>query len=370
MTPQITRLIRTLLFCILSIITTFTACSAAAESQRPYRIGVIIPLSGSVASLGDYVRKGIELGIAQLPAEERKRIEVVFEDDGFLPAQTVSAYRKLSAQGRLDAVFTIGTPPSLALVPLTERDGTILVAIGASDSAITKGRRFAFIHWVIPPLLGKTLTAEIKRRDYKRIAFVISEGTGTRADMDATLAEFATQGMTDRLVYKEAFPKDQTDYRSVVARLRERKVDAIALVMFPGALAPFVKQVRGAGLKADLVGMETFEDEGEVKSSEGVLIGCWYVNASDPSDSFIQDYKARYHEQPGWASGNAYDSLRLVAQAATLHSNDNKKVAEFLMTLKDYDGASGRYSASGDNRFTLPAALKIVTATGFERLPR
>ena len=39
-----------------------------------------------------------------------------------------------------------------------------------------------------------------------------------------------------------------------------------------------------------------------------------------------------------------------------------------LHTLRDFHGALGTYSASGDNRFTLPTAIKIVTEGGFQKL--
>ena len=352
-----------LLMCILS------AAAAPCEGKsRPYRVGVIIPLSGQVASLGHYVRNGVELGLAQLDPQERSRIELVYEDDQFQPMQSVSAYRKLTAQGPLDAVFVIGSPTGKALLPLTERDGRILMAIGASDPALAVGRKYSFIHWVIPPVLGKALVAEMKRRDYKRIALVSAEVTGAVKDMEGAAAALEDEKLAQRVVYKNTFPVDQSDYRAVVARLREKQADAVVLVLFPGALAPFVKQARAARLKADLIGMETFEDEAEVKNAEGGLLGCWYVNASDPTDAFVKDYRARYNEHPGWASANGYDALRLMARAAAAFGHDNEAIRGFLASLQEYEGAAGKYSASGDNRFTLPAALKIVTAKGFERL--
>ena len=114
--------------------------------------------------------------------------------------------------------------------------------------------------------------------------------------------------------------------------------------------------------------METFEDHNEVKNSDGILIGCQYVNAANPTEPFANDYKARYQEFPGWASANGYDSIRLLAKAALNYGNDAKATANFLSTLKDYEGASGKYSAFSDNRFTLPAALKVVTASGFDEV--
>ena len=41
---------------------------------------------------------------------------------------------------------------------------------------------------------------------------------------------------------------------------------------------------------------------------------------------------------------------------------------DFLGGVRDFSGAAGTYSASGDNRFTLPAALKQIQNSAFVKL--
>lgn len=339
----------------------------SSVQAEKYRIAVIIPLSGQVASLGRYVRNGIELARSELSAKEQDAIEVVYEDDQFQAVQTVSAYRRLKATGPVHAVVVLGSPTAQALVPLTERDGVVLIAVGASDPTIVVGKKYAFIHWVIPAALADPLAREIKKRDYKHIALISAETAGAVADLDAAKAALIRDGLGERIVHRETFPPDQTDYRTVIARFREKQVDSVVMVLFPGALAPFAKQAKAAKLAADLIGMETFEDEAEVKNAEGGLLGAWFASASDPTDEFVRSYKARFNEHPGWATGNAYDTLRLLAASAALHGVNNDAMRSYLSSLKDYRGAAGKYSASGDNRFFLPAGLRVITVAGFER---
>ena len=341
----------------------FFCCTAVAEpAARPYRIAVILPLSGQVASLGGYVRKGIELALEDLNPDERAGIELLFEDDEFDPKKTVSAYTALSQRKPLDAVFVLGSPTANALAPITERNKQILIAIGASDPGIVKDRRYAFVHWVIPPVLGQRLAEELLRRDFQRIAFITAEVSGALADTNAAVAALQERGAAGRVVYNEAFFKGDTDYRAVIGALKGKSPQAVVVVLFPGALSSFMKQARQLQVRAELVGMETFEDEGEVKAAEGAMLGAWYVNGADPAPDFVSRYRAKHGEHPGWASANGYDALVLTAHAA---SGGSEGVREHLTSLKDYRGAAGTYSASGDNRFLLPAALKQVTREGF-----
>lgn len=350
------------------ILLALVLCAPAYAETRPLRIAAIIPLSGQVASLGTYVKRGIDLALRDLPEDQRKLVDVVYEDDEFDPAKTITAYRKLKSAGPVDAVFVVASPPANALGPITEADHTILIAIGASDPSIAVGKTYSFIHWVIPPVLGEALSTELARRKLKRVAFVVAEVTGAVADADAAEAAIRQAGRGDTIVYRENFAKETTDYRSALTAIRQKKADAVVAALFPGALASFAKQFREMKISAELVGMETFEDEGEVKASGGALVGGWYVNAADSAASFVDRYRKEYNEHPGWGSGNAYDATQLMARAAMHAGTDHEGIRTFLMSVKHYDGAAGRYSSSGDNRFTLPAALKQVTEQGFEPL--
>lgn len=184
--------------------------------------------------------------------------------------------------------------------------------------------------------------------------------------MNATLTAAEDIGITERIVYKEMFPKDQTDFRTTLLSLRKKQVDAVVVLFFSGSLSSFAKQFRASSISAELIGMESFEDPAEVEAAVGALDGCWYVNAADPQAWFIKDYRKRYGSEPAWGSANGYDALTLLAAAVSATDDSSKEVVAYLRAVKDYAGAAGTHSASGDNRFTLPAALKRVTATGFE----
>jgi branched-chain amino acid transport system substrate-binding protein len=363
------RIFKTISACLIAIFVGSTLFSASADTpQRKYRIAVIIPLTGPVASLGLYVKRGIDLSYEGLPKETRALVDITYQDDQFDPIKTVTAYRGLKGSSSVDAVFVIGSSTANALSPILERDKTILLAIGASDPTIAVGKKFSFIHWVIPSVLGEKLAPELKRRDFKRIGFISAESSGAIADTEAAIESLKKIGLGDRIVYHQTFDKGETNFQSAFVQLRDKKADAVVALLFPGALSSFAKQFKAMQLPAELVGMETFEDEGEVKAAQGALLGAWYVNASDPTDEFVQEYKARYNEHPGWGTGNGYDSLRLVVNAVKSVGTDNNKVREYLGSIKDYSGATGKFSSSGDNRFTLPAALKKITDKGFEPL--
>lgn len=353
---------------ILLALTQIVPISLSAESET-YRIAAIIPLSGQIASLGNYVKNGIELAISELSPEQRKKVSIVYEDDQFNPTNTISAYRRLNSFEKLDAVIVLGSPTAKALSHISENDETILIAIGASDATIVHQKRYTFIHWVTPEALGDKLVQGIINKDLKRIAFVVSEVEGAIAAADGVSNALKEEGKSEFIVYRQNFPLDQTDFRTALLRIKQRNADAVVVVLFPGSLSLFAKQFQVMQLPAELIGIETFEDEAEVKASNGALNGTWYANASQGTSEFVSQYRKRFGTQPGWGAANAYDTIKLISAATKQVGSSGDKISDFLRNVKNYKGAAGTYSATGDNRFTLPASLRVVTDKGFEDYP-
>ncbi len=350
------------------VISSVSANANANDRDRPYHIALIAPLSGPVAFLGEQVRKGATLALESLDPLVRNKITFTVKDDQFDPKQTLAAYYQLEVQGGVDAVIVVGSPPANALAPIIEKKDQVLVAVAASDPEIVKERTKSFIHWVIPSELAKPLVDEILRRDYRKIGLIAAEVSGTLADINAVEAELSLRGHGDRIAYKAAFLRDELDFKSAINTMKVKKVDGVIAVLFPPSVSIFAKQLRQLQLKAELIGMETFEDEAEVKAAAGALEGAWFVTAAHPSSSFAEKFRARWGDGPGIASGNGYDAITMVAQGVSESKLSVEAMSQYLHTKSDFTGACGTYSASGDNRFTLPAALKRVQGTTFPHL--
>jgi branched-chain amino acid transport system substrate-binding protein len=354
---------------ILPLIVLLSFSSSYAEPKK-LRIALLAPLSGPVAFLGEQVRKGCVLAVEQLPAPIKERVQFTVQDDQFDTKQSLSAYHQLDSTGGVDVLLVTGSPPANALGPIIEKKDQLLVAVAASDPEIVKGRKKSFIHWVIPSQLAAPLAEEILRRDLKRIAVIAAEVSGTLADADALKDELTRRGEGNRIVYSASFGREVVDFKSSISAMKSKQVDAVVAVLFPPAVSTFARQLRNLHPKAELIGMETIEEESEVKAAGGALEGAWYVTAAAPSGAFIEAYRARFGEAPGMASGNGYDTIQMIVAGISDQHAGVSEVAEHLRSVKGFQGASGVYSASGDNRFTLPAALRIVENGEFKSLSR
>jgi len=351
-----------LTFAIFTIAAVIAFDGAEAQVRTKLRVGAILALTGDGASWGEALRNGMSLALEDLPPDTRRKLDLQYEDDAFNPMNTVSAFNKMLNTTGLDAVITVSSGTSKALAPIAEGKKVTLLAI-ASDPEICRGRKFVFNFWVTPEEELRLLLPEAVRRGYKNIARITSVHAGSLAAVAAL--DQISQGEL-KTVLDEQYPMDVRDFRSFIAKVRAAKnVDAILLTLLPPQLGIFARQAREAGLSQPFFGWETLEDLSEIKSARGALEGAWYVNAGDGRDSFMNRYRARFPESSIYGAANGYDAIMLFARALERDQAPNR-LHNFLAELKNFEGVLGTYSATGDQRFSLPAALKVVSGTGFE----
>ena len=166
-----------------------------------------------------------------------------------------------------------------------------------------------------------------------------------------------------KIEFDEEHNPDVRDFKPFLAKLRGRTdLDAVlVLLMVNGQCGLFAKQAREMGLKIPLFNIEGFEDAHEQALAQGALTGHWYVTNADPSGEFLAAYRRRYPQDSIFAAGNGHDAMLLLAAAAGKNLK-SEALNRFLHEVRDFKGVLGTFSATEDNRFTLPAAVKEVTA--------
>lgn len=340
---------------------------SVADTVSELRIAAILPLSGEAASIGAACRNGMIMALDSLPEQTRNKLDITYEDDGLVPARSISALNKIMSQGRVDLVLNLSSGTAKALVTLTEAKRIPFLAV-ASDYEVGKGRTYAFNFWVTPEEEVRVLIPEMKRRGYKRIARIHTTQSGVLYAKD--VFDRLNAGAID-IVLSEDYDPDVKDFRTFLTKLRakEKETDAVMIFLMPGQLHLFARQMREMGIFLPLFGAEMFEDAQEVALARGALDGAWYVNAGDGDGTFLQGYRQRFPGASSFGAANCHDAVMLAARAEE-RGVARERLHEYLATLEKFSGALGTYSATGDQRFSLPAALKVVTKDGFETIAR
>ncbi|MCC6954953.1 MAG: ABC transporter substrate-binding protein [Deltaproteobacteria bacterium] len=347
-----------------------TSNIASAEDAGVLRVGVIAPFSGDAATFGNSIRHGMEIAFAKLDPAVRDSIDLRFEDDALVPVRTVSAFRFLKSSYQPDVVISVASGTSNALAPVAETTGTPLIAV-ASDPAICRGRKHVVNFWVTPETEAQLLVQELKRRGIRRVTRVVTEHDGTIAVARAMDAEPGAP----EVVLSEEIPNQVRDFRPFLLKAKKQDFDGFVVILLPGQVGLFARQAREQRFSQQLIGIETFEDLSEVKSSGGALIGGWFVTGASPEGRFAAEFAMKHPGESAAVAAAGHDIVKLLGvgvSTGALQLTDDvaPKLRQYLHSVKDFTGASGVFSSTDDNRFTLPATVKVVTSNGFEEQNR
>lgn len=330
------------------------------------KVGVILPLSGEAASMGNAFKNGMEMALENLDEKTRAKMELVWEDDGLQAAKTVTAFKKLADVDGIDMVINISSGTSNAIAPLAESKQMPFLAVG-SDKEIVEGRDWVVKLWVSAENEVGVMVPEVEKRGMKKLAQITAVQAGFILVRD--IFDEAILGKEIEVILKEDVLPDVKDFRSFIAKIKgNSEVEGIEVNLMFGQLGLFAKQVREAGIEVPIFGFEVFEDANEVKLSNGALVGEWFVNGDDPDPDFERKYWENFPGASFFTAPNGHDAIALIGAAIEEVGIDPAKINEWLHNVEGFQGALGTFSASGRNDFTLPAAVKIVTEDGFEKL--
>lgn len=322
----------------------------------PRRIGVIAPLTGTTSTFGVSVKNSVELANEMYGGGTD--IQFLFEDDEFLPQKTISAAKKLIQQDKVDGLIVFGTPTSLAVAPVAEQEKKPLVALSILESLV-EGKHYVMKHWVTARAENDLIGKEIRARGYKTVAIVAAQNDAT-----LFLKKLFLEGQHPDVVVNEEFPRGETDFRSIVSRIRASKPDAVYNLLWAPQPGVFNRQLRDLGYAGQVFGTHNIEDANEVKASQGALEDTWFVTADDrAAKEYLKRYEEKYHALPTAGGVNAFDVAKIFIEIS-----ETPNLNESLHNLKNFSGALGRYSATSKNDFEIPAIRKIVRNGGFQVL--
>ncbi len=178
------------------------------------KVGVIQPLSGSVAASGNYVRMGAEIGRDWINAKGGvlgRKVELLIEDNKSDPKEAATAAEKLIVRDKVPVIVGAwGSSMTLAAMPKLEEYGVPMIVETSSASTITK-RGNPWVFRISPPSEMEALGLEkymkdlgIKQADFLAVNTDWGRGAvGAFGDLlkrsggQVGTAEFMEQAATD-----------------------------------------------------------------------------------------------------------------------------------------------------------------------------
>lgn len=338
------------------------------QEQNVIKIGATLPLSGDAAVWGKNTQEGIELALKEVNSSggvlERK-IRVVYEDTQALPKQGVSAYQKLTAVDKVQAIIDDSVSSvTLAMAPLAERDRVVILSTGATSPKISGIGKYIFRIWNSDAYEGEIAAKyAFEKLKLRTIAILyINNEYGKGLDSVFT-SEFENLG--GKIVTSESFAQNATDMRTQLTKIAGKNPEALYLVGYPKEIPIALKQARELGLRTRFLGTVAMQDPQLIQTAGIAAEGLIFPYPKDPTGAHIErfkkSFKEKYGKEPGITVDVGYDALKIITKAIELTgSYSGEDIRKALKLLKDYPGVSGTMTFDANGDVHKPMGIKTI----------
>ena len=327
--------------------------SASAYAEDTVKIGVIQPLTGSVAYNGTTDVNGIKLALGEINARGGvlgKKVELVIEDGQCKPANSVNAGEKLPQRDKVVALIgAICSSATAAIMPVAQSSKVPLVTGVSSAANLTeKGNAWFFRATETDALLAKSFAKIlVNQLKLKKVAYIGVNDDFGRGGVEEFEKQMSALGATT--VMKEYFEHGTSDFYTLLTKLKASGADGAFVAAETQDGSTFVKQKAELGLATKVFGVGSWATADFMQlagpASNGIYAAVPYASTmkTPKNEAFVKAYQDQYKVAPGKYSAAGYNTLNIVVDAiARAQTTDPDKLREALLKT-DYEGPNGHF---------------------------
>ncbi len=337
---------------------------AAAPSGDTITLGVIGPMTGSLAVYGTHVSNGAELAVEQINEAGGinvggKSYTIVTEskDDQGDSTECLNSMNALISDGVQLIIGSATSGCTSAITSVANSEGVCLITPSGTADSLTTAMDYVFRTCFKDSFQGQLAAQYAKDNNYTKVGIVYcSADTYSAGLRDAFTAACGDLGI--EIVAEESVASmTEVDYSNQFNKMVSAGAELVFTPFYYDVMGPYlVPQARQAGFDGILLGADGV-DNTETTIPDGVDLSVYnnvmFVNhystelaTSDVSSKFVETYEAKYGETPNNFDALGYDAVLVYKDA--IESAGGFTAAEVQAALADtsktYDCASGSFS--------------------------
>lgn len=363
------------IFLSLSILLSLcVTCLVGCQSEpETIVIGAIDPLTGSNAALGRESLNGKMMAIEDINAAGGvlgKELVLVSEDDEGKAASATAAATKLITN---DNVVAIAGPhnsaTTLAVMEVLEEYEVPAITPGASSVYVTSSGNPWISRCIPDDDCQPKILVKYAKDNYgvEKLGLLYSNDDYGVGGYD--YVKIAAEKYDVELV-SESFNLEDQDMRAQISNLKDAECDAVLIWTTYAAGALLCKQIREMGWDVQLFASPGLNNPPVFDISNGAVDGMILTSgfyAADPDEyvaDFVERYREKYGEDPSQTSANAYDTIKIIAEAIERAGNtDHEEVAKEIRNTSDFKSLKGIMSFNPETgNYIGPVRLTVCNA--------
>lgn len=311
---------------------------AYAQNTQKLKVGLMLPYSGTFASLGNAIENGFQLYVKEQGGKLGGReIEFVKVDDESEPSKATDNINKLIKRDNVDLVVgSVHSGVAMAMAKVAKDTGTLLIVPNAGADAITGPMcarniyRTSFTNWQPGYAMGQ----QAAKNGIKKVITVTWKYAAGEESIKGFKEGFEKNGGTIAKELTVPFPN--VEFQSLLTEIAAAKPDAVYAFFAGAGAVKFVKDYAAAGLNRSipLYGPGFLTDgtlEAQGAAANGMLTTLHYADGlnNKRDAAFRLAYVKAYKMQPDVYAVQGYDAAQLLAIGLNATKGEISKKAEF-----------------------------------------
>jgi branched-chain amino acid transport system substrate-binding protein len=335
------------------------ALGHSASAQEPFKIGLILPMTGPFASTGKQIEAAAKLYMAQQGTQAGGRtIQLVVRDDTGVADATKRIAQELIVNDKVGVIAGFGlTPLALAAAPLATQAKVPEVVMAAATATITEASPFIVRTSFTLPQATVPMSDWAVKQGLKKVVTLVSDyGPGIDAEKAFTGAFTAAGGQAENL----RVPLQNPDFSPFLQRVLDAKPDALFVFVPSGAGTQFMKQfiersLDKSGIRLIATGDVTEDDlinsVGDV--ALGIVTTHHYSASHDSPEnkSFVTAFKAaNAGMRPNYMAVGGYDGMHLIYEGLKASKGAGGQALLDAMKVQSWTSPRGPVSIDPQTR--------------------
>ena len=330
---------------------------ATAQTAPKLKVGLMLPATGTFASLGTAIENGFKLLVAENGGKLAGReVEFVKIDDESDPSKATDNVNKLIKRDNVDVlVGSVHSGVAMAMAKVAKDTGTLLIVPNAGADAVTGAMcspnifRSSFSNWQPGYAMGEVLA----KKGLQKVVTI----TWKYAAGDESVRGFkeAFEKGGGKVTKELSLPFPNVEFQALLTEIAAAKPDAVYTFFAGGGAVKFVKDYAAAGLKKSVpLYSAGFLTDGTLEAlgadADGLLTALHYADslATPRDNAFRLSYAKAYKLQPDVYAVQGYDAAQMLAVGLAAVKGDVSKKAEFAAALRkaSIDSPRGKFTLS------------------------
>lgn len=344
------------------------SCGDSKKDSKTIKIGVILPLSGSLSNYGSSTLNGIQMAIDEINQAGgigNRTIALDIRDNESNYSKTIEVGSQLAESDVLTILGANSSALTRALGNKAVEKKIPVITPSATNTMLTKDLVYVWRICFNDRDQGTALANfSIDNLKARRVIILREEGTYSQG-LDFYYAEQLRDrgGKSEILNYVSG----SKTFGSQIDHIKSAKPDLVFLPGYYEDVQIILDEARSAGVKTRFLGGDGWDSIKLLRtaSADGSYFSThFYDDSTNPmAQDFVSQYKAKYNGEPNSMTALGYDAASLMIEALTKTTDltrDNLKAS--LDATRNFTGVTGTVNFD-PNRDTYKG-LVILKITG------